>query len=547
MFNRLSVGVRLGILVAVMSSLLVLVGLSGLRGMNYSNEKLKTVYEDRTVALIMLSKVIDASYRVRNNTQRALESSGADAEKDLQGATKWEAEVTKVWKEYTATSMTTEEKKLATEYTAGWGAYNDSRLGLVAMHKAGQAKAALEKVESTTDPLFRIQRDTMIKLRDLQEAVAKQEYEDASATAAATTRNNTIFIIVGLLFGAALGFWLIRTLLKQLGGEPAYAADIVSQVAEGNLDIDIQVKGGDTSSLLFGMKTMVAKLSQVVTEVSSGAQQLASASEQVNMTAQSLSQAASEQAAGVEETSASVEQMTASIAQNTENAKITDAMSGKASAEAVEGGEAVRSTVAAMRQIAKKIVIIDDIAYQTNLLALNAAIEAARAGEHGKGFAVVAAEVRKLAERSQVAAQDISEVAANSVELAERAGQLLDQMVPNIKKTSDLVQEITAASEEQSSGVGQINAAIGQLSQTTQQNAAGSEELASTAEEMSSQAEELQQTMSFFKLSGMAHAPVSSMRKQRNEGSRPKVASLSSASRSGFTDSEPNEAHFSRF
>jgi methyl-accepting chemotaxis protein len=547
MFNRLSVGVRLGILVAVMSLILMFVGYSGLRGMNYSNEKLKTVYEDRTVALVMLSKVLDAGYRTRNNTQRAIEAkSVAEADKDIQGATKWDAEAGKVWKEYMATTLTPDEKKLAAEQTAAWVAYNDSRLSLIEMFKAGQGKAALEKSNDVTDPLFRVQRDAMIKLRDLQEAVAKQEFDDAVATSSATTRNNTIFIIVGLLFGAALGFWLIRTLLKQLGGEPAYAADIVSQVADGNLDIDIQVKDGDNSSLLYGMKTMVAKLSQVVTEVSSGAAQLASASEQVNMTAQSLSQAASEQAAGVEETSASVEQMTASIAQNTENAKITDAMSGKASAEAVEGGEAVRSTVAAMRQIAKKIVIIDDIAYQTNLLALNAAIEAARAGEHGKGFAVVAAEVRKLAERSQVAAQDISEVAANSVELAERAGQLLDQMVPNIKKTSDLVQEITAASEEQSSGVGQINAAIGQLSQTTQQNAAGSEELASTAEEMSSQAEELQQTMSFFKLAHLASAPVTSMRK-RGENSRPKASSLATSARSGFNDSEPNEAHFSRF
>jgi methyl-accepting chemotaxis protein len=197
-----------------------------------------------------------------------------------------------------------------------------------------------------------------------------------------------------------------------------------------------------------------------------------------------------------------VEQMTASITQNTENAKVTDGIAAKAAKQAEEGGQAVEQTLTAMKQIAKKIGIIDDIAYQTNLLALNAAIEAARAGEQGRGFAVVAGEVRKLAERSQVAAQEIGEMAGSSVAVAEKAGKLLTEMVPSIKKTSELVQEIAAASEEQSSSVGQMNNTMTQLNQITQQNASSSEELAATAEEMSGQAENLQQLVGFFKVEG---------------------------------------------
>jgi methyl-accepting chemotaxis protein len=248
--------------------------------------------------------------------------------------------------------------------------------------------------------------------------------------------------------------------------------------------------------------TSFDKLSGIIEEVRGAADALTGAANQVSATAQSLSQAASEQASSVEETTSQINVMSASITQNSDNAKVTDSMATKTNKEASEGGAAVSQTVAAMKQIASKIGIVDDIAYQTNLLALNAAIEAARAGEHGKGFAVVAAEVRKLAERSQEAAKEIGELASSSVTTAERAGKLLNEIVPSIQKTSELVQEIAAASNEQSDSVVQIGGAMGQLSKATQQNASASEELAATSEELSGQAEQLQQSVAFFNLGG---------------------------------------------
>jgi len=285
-------------------------------------------------------------------------------------------------------------------------------------------------------------------------------------------------------------------------------ARVLTAVAEGDLTQRITADyHGLFGRVKDSVNTSSDNLTRVIGEVRGAADALTGAANQVSATAQSLSQAASEQAASVEETTSQIDVMSASITQNSDNAKVTDGMATKTNKEAAEGGSAVSQTVTAMKQIAAKIGIVDDIAYQTNLLALNAAIEAARAGEHGKGFAVVAAEVRKLAERSQEAAKEIGELAGSSVTTAERAGKLLDEIVPSIQKTSELVQEIAAASAEQSESVVQIGGAMGQLSKATQQNASASEELAATSEELSGQAEQLQQSIAFFN-TGEAQGPV---------------------------------------
>ncbi len=273
--------------------------------------------------------------------------------------------------------------------------------------------------------------------------------------------------------------------------------DNAKQVAAGNLMITLK-KRCEQDELMSSLQNMVDKLKEIVREVQGAADNVASGSQQLSASAQQMSQGATEQAASAEEISSSMEEMTSSIKQNADNSSQTEKIAIKSASDAREGGKAVNETVGAMKEIATKISIIEEIARQTNLLALNAAIEAARAGEHGKGFAVVASEVRKLAERSQSAAGEISGLSTRSVAIAEQAGDMLTRILPDIQKTAELVQEISASSKEQDSGAEQVNKAIQQLDSVIQQNASSAEEMASTSEELSGQAEQLQSTIAFF-------------------------------------------------
>ncbi|WJS98116.1 MCP four helix bundle domain-containing protein [Novosphingobium humi] len=336
----------------------------------------------------------------------------------------------------------------------------------------------------------------------------------ATARTAADTYANARMLFLGimalaLLVGLAAAVAVIRSVMKQLGGEPDYAREVISQIAEGDLTVRVVTREGDTSSLLASARDMVAKLAQVMGGVSSAADNVAAGAQQMSAGAETLSQGATEQAASTEEASSSIEEMAGNIKQNADNSAQTEKIARQSARDAEASGEAVSKAVVAMQTIAAKISIVQEIARQTDLLALNAAVEAARAGEHGRGFAVVASEVRKLAERSQEAASEISTLSADTVKAAADAGEMLTRLVPDIRRTAELVAEISAACREQDIGSAQINTAIQQLDKVTQQNAGSSEEISATAEELASQAEELQASVAYFRTGDQARlAPV---------------------------------------
>ena len=539
-FKRLPLATQLVAAFLTVALITVIIGLNGLSQTRRVAAMVQDMHDNQ---LLPIQQLHDANVGLVHHYHRSLYAGqSANAQDREKLFSELERYKTAFWKNYNdemASAPAPGEKEIWAQIPGAWASYEEALNQAVALYRANKIQEGVKVANTEVRARYNLLEGLINKEISLNALDSGNAYKSAEGTIAKAQTQTIGAILAGFIVAVLLGLGVTRLIKGKLGGEPDYAAAVVRQVAEGNLAVEVVTAAGDDASMMAAVKAMVGKLAFIVGQVQDAGGMLVGASEQLSATAQSLSQGASEQAASVEETSASMEQMSASIAQNNENAKVTGDIATRTSRETVDGGQAVKETVGAMKQIAQKIAIIDDIAYQTNLLALNAAIEAGRAGEHGKGFAVVAAEVRKLAERSQVAAEEISQLASGSVGMAERAGQLLDTIVPSIQKTSDLVMEIAAASSEQNAGVGQINAAIGQISQSVAQNAAASEELASTSQEVSAQAMELQSTISFFRLAATG-APS-----PRKTPSR--VVIQERKARRATPAADPEESEFTRF
>jgi len=536
-FYNLKIGTKLIFSFIIVALLSGLVGLVGINGMKSANASDGILYINNTVPLSQLGTVSTSFQRQRTDFLEAIIAKNVERREDrIKKMNDRENDITNNLSEVEKKLLNKEGKSVLNQLYESLKEYSVQKEKVLSLVKSGKSEEALILYQNDLDKARYIVQSQIEKLNAIQIKEAQERADENTSESSTAIMKMIILVSVGMLAAIGLGLFITRLISNPVNklvkiadrltvgdidvnieveskdeiGDLMIAfqnmiltirdqAKVAEELSNGNLDVEAKVKS-DKDILGKSISKMVNKLREVVENVKSAADYVASGSQELSSGSEGLSQGATEQASAAEEASSSMEQMTSNIKQNADNAQQTERIALKSSEDAKIGGKAVAETTEAMKEIAGKISIIEEIARQTNLLALNAAIEAARAGEHGKGFAVVASEVRKLAERSQTAAAEINKLSASSIKVAERAGEMLSKIVPDIQRTAELVQEITASSNEQNSGAEQINNAIQQLNQVIQQNASASEEMSSTAEELSSQAEFLNEAISFFKL-----------------------------------------------
>jgi methyl-accepting chemotaxis protein len=500
MNGRWSIKARLGISYALLAALVAMVGWLGLARAHAIHDAMRVAMNERYAQLERANKALwfnTANIRVvlqslllqELGQREAAARVGAEQTANTEQISKLVDEIKK--------TATPEELRLIEASDRTRAEYRSIREDVKKAFAEERRADGIGLLQSRMFPALVAFRDSLKVIVDHEETLMHAEVRAATAEYE-SARTATFFLVAAALaLALAIGALVTRSITRPLGA----VVEQVRRAAGGDLrHAEWRVRADELGQVQSALREMTDRLGRVISEVRGGAGAVSGASQQVSATAQTLSQGTGEQAASVEETTASLEEMGGSITRNAESSRRTEAMAKEAAKNATESGTAVGQTLDAMRAIAEKISIVEEIAYQTNLLALNAAIEAARAGEHGKGFAVVAAEVRKLAERAQGAAKEIGALAATSVQVAARSGSLLDELVPVIQKTAELVQEVAAASAEQSSGVGQVSRAMATVDQVAQRNATAAEELSSTAEEMTSHSKGLEELVAFFRL-----------------------------------------------
>lgn len=533
--KNLSVGKRItgGFLAVIFIT--VALGIVAWMQLSKIGERVTSITSDSLPSLYTMAQVVS---RAKDNYASVIEHVQSDDDQEMaaidarikDAATK----LTEVLNAYEKTIVEDKDRQLYNALVAARADFVTGREPVLVLSRDHKSKEAMALCRAKLLPVFQ---------RYMAAVDAEMEYNKAAGDTSAdrilaAMSTARMVLVIGLSVATVVGIIIALMITRGIIQPLQKAASAVERVAAGDLTANIDVTSKDEiGQICASMNRMLEELRRVLGDVITATGNVASGSEQLSSTAQQISEGTSEQAASAEETTSSMEEMASSIQQNAENAKQTDQISSKAAEDALASGQAVSRTVASMREVAEKISIIEEIARKTDLLALNAAVEAARAGEHGKGFAVVASEVRKLAERSQTAAAEISKISSSGVQVAEEAGQMLTKLVPDIRKTAELVQEITASSAEQTTGATQVNKAIQQLDQVIQQNSAAAEELASTAEELSGQAQQLQSTVAFFKLDASRQSATRSpfqKQTERSNGSAAKAARRSPpASRNG--------------